>query len=134
MFDDDVARYKKKATKKSPPKAKHKHEFEECILEYPSKSFDKTKGFIDKVEGCFGRYCVICGRIHFGGLTDHFVRAPYGNSYVLRMSEKAKRELNPETRTLPTFWVDGFLKTKYIDLESKKEAGAYAPANKEFKE
>ena len=126
MYNDEVIKYKKKAKKKVPKKAKHKHEFADCVFEYNMKSYDREKGFVVKPIGQdFGGYCVICGRIHrgigLGGLTNWYTKTLYGASVCYKLSDEAKKELDPKTRTLPTFWVDDYFNQKFVDLDAKKD-------------
>lgn len=128
MFDE-VPKYKKKSTKRAPPKSKHKHRFEECILEYEGRTYNKERGFVKKPDRSFGRYCVICGRIHIGGLNDHMEKVPYGNCVVYRHTDYAKKELDHETRTLPTFWVDDLWKQKFVYLDDVIEGKSASKTN-----
>lgn len=126
-FDDDVVRYRKKSKRRPPAKSKHKHEFQPCVFEYEDIMFDRARGFINKPEHSFrmGGYCPVCGKI---GITDHeWMRTvpvkPGGSAVRIVNTEDTERELNPATRTLPTFFLEDRWGQKYVDLNS---GGKYA--------
>lgn len=112
--------YKKKSQAKPPKKSKHKHEYEPCVLEYNDIRFSQEHGIVyDRPRARFDRYCPVCGKL--GGLESKDVerwyrsdRAGYRITHVL--SEEGEREMNPETRTLPTFWVDDPYFPKYVEV------------------
>lgn len=60
--------YRKKAKKRKPKKANHKHEFEPVILKYFNKqlTFSKTNGFIGGIDYNRGSRCKICGLLRHG--------------------------------------------------------------------
>lgn len=118
-YQEDVAKYRKKSQKKTPRKSKHKHDYQPCVLQYERAEFDKVHGFTPTgIEERVGSYCPICGKI---GEVD-FIRwwfTAWNQEHSTCWSEpteEAKRELNPETRTLPTFWA-GDMFAKYVDIE-----------------
>lgn len=119
-FDDDVARYHKKSKRKPPAESKHKHEFKPCVFEYEDIIFDNAHGFINKPEHSFamGGYCHICGKI---GATNHIWTSivpvkPNSTAVCVVDTEEARAELDPSTRTLPTFFLKDRWFQKYVDL------------------
>lgn len=102
----DTPRYRKRAKHASPKKSNHKHDFHPCVYEYPS-STQATKTTI-------GTYCPICGKIGRVFDSDQCVRPL---NYPPTYTEAAKKELDPATRTLPTFPLEDPFRQKYIKQE-----------------
>lgn len=118
MYEDEVAPYKKKARHKPPKKSKHKHDYQPCIFEYDGIRLDKVHGFVPKPDTDFGSYCVICGKI---GGSDHdrwtrWVSHTNGRAGRSEYTEEARIELNPATRTLPTFRIEDIWSQKYVTI------------------
>lgn len=108
---DEVPRYKKKSKKKPPRKSDHKHVFEPCVLEYPRGWFKKQYEQNEDRNVAIGSYCPLCGKVgDFNWVEFEFVW--FNDS----MSEEVEMEINPETRTLPTFWCDDPFQ-KFVDIE-----------------
>lgn len=120
MVYDEIPRYKKKAKPKTTPKAKHKHKYEPCVLEYEYP--DSIAMLNHKTKGCtISSYCPICGKIGSCDVTRWYKPVKTGDGYKIELTEEAKQELNPTTRTVPTFWVDDWLFPKYVDLSESEE-------------
>ena len=125
-YNDDEVRYKKKSNSRPPKKANHKHLCEPCIISYPNEWWAKEHLRTDKTHDVIGIYCPICGKI--GELKDRarwymkdtvFVGNVQFTENVL--TEEGKKEMNPETRTLPTFKVkDPF--DKFVVLVDEEES------------
>ncbi len=82
--------------------------FKPCVFEYSGIKLDGAHGFIPgPTEYWIGSYCDICGKVGPGG-NRWFQWVPYnGGSFgKFEPTEEAKRQLDPETRTLPTFHLD----------------------------
>lgn len=126
MLDDETVRYKKKAKKKTPKKADHKHEFVTCVYGYNKRVFSKERGFENVPDLSIRTYCPVCGKVGTSFdyeneryVLDNTVRKP---SYIcpdFDWTDEAKREFNPKTRTLPYFWIKDKWFTKYVELEDK---------------
>ena len=109
---------------KPPKKSKHKHVFEHCILEYDDLRFSKEHGLThDKPAAIIGMYCPICGKLsEVEDLERWFVCKKYYSAIIHthysndKPTEEYARELNPATRTLPTFKVDNPWFTKFVTL------------------
>lgn len=120
--DDQRNRRYKMSRAKAPKKSSHKHLSEPCVLEYPAQWFIKGVQNQD-MRATIGAYCPICGKvgtieferwyIKRGGAADK-----YPGFYWHENTPEAERELNPETRTLPTFMVKDPL-VKFVDLDDK---------------
>lgn len=114
-YDDQSIPYRKKASKKNPKKSDHKHDFQPCVFEYYCQHLNRERGFIKEKEACCGTYCVICGKI--GSRENQYERIqdplrPHVYSY--QKTDECKRQIDPATRTLPTFWLDDYFKTKFV--------------------
>lgn len=108
-FTDDIPKYKKKSQKKPPKKAKHKHLSEPCVIDVPRDWYKKEHERSGEMKSDIYGYCPICGKVtefypdrdrwlthvrHYDGPFTYLETVP---------TEECARELNPETRTLPTF-------------------------------
>lgn len=119
--DRDNLKYRKKSRRKSPKKANHKHEFQPCVFEYEGVEFNSIHGIIPTSEHQFsmGGYCRICGKI--GDTSHQWTRLvnvkPDSCAVRVEDTEEAKRELNPETRTLPTFFLERRWFQKYVNIK-----------------
>lgn len=118
IYNDEAAPYRKKARHNAPKKSKHKHKYQPCVFEYDGVQLDKAHGFIPKKETGFGSYCTVCGKIG-GSTSEKWTRwvplngGPAGRS---EYTDEAKVELNPATRTLPTFRIDDIFSQKFISV------------------
>ena len=123
MIEDEVPRYKKKSQKKPPAKAKHKHEYTNCVFGFNGMRFSKERGFEPEPDVTIGTYCPICGKI--GGTFDNaevwIVDKRLGpHCLTYEWTDAAKREFNATTRTLPYFWLGDRWLAKYVNLEDKE--------------
>lgn len=113
---NDIPKYRKKSTARPPAKAKHKHVYEPCLIEYPLDWWNKPherKHYIPYLQ--FSAYCPVCGKIGEVDRERWFTTVKKHNGICIYLesvyTEEAKRELNPATRTLPVFKVaDPFAK------------------------
>ena len=129
MIDDEVPKYKKKSQKVTPKKADHKHEAAFCVYEYTTDRYTIEHGH-EKLPACaIGTYCTICGKIltvTLKELNNPYVEKTSENTWNwlvpigCKWSELGLREINPETRTLPTFVLNDYWKQKFINLEELK--------------
>ena len=110
-----LTRYRKKKKKKVPKKIDHVHEPAYCV--YLAKDEVPVYGTNTKLH--ITKYCTICGKRigKYGDLEkDGWVYNTAQRPWIsMDWTDKAKRELNPETRTLPYFEVASFF-SKYFDL------------------
>lgn len=116
-YMDDQMPHKKKAKRKGIKKTDHKHDFQPCVFEYSTEKFDKHRGMLPSTEESIGSYCTICGKIgdKYCPLVFEFVPFRQGGHIGRNEhTEEAKRELNPETRTFPTFHLNDYFRDKFI--------------------
>lgn len=124
LSDEDIRNRRQKISRTKPPKkATHKHIYEPCVFEFNSPRFTKDHGVVyDKPGACIGAYCPVCGKV--GDLPERerwyasrYISHPtFGSCIEPYETDECKNELNPATRTLPTFWVEDRWFTKYVDL------------------
>lgn len=119
IYEEESVRHKKRSKAKPPKKADHKHLFEPCVLEYKSRRFDKAHGMVcDEPDARIDSYCPVCGKI--GGLLDEsrwWKWERFHSYWKHERTEEAVRELSPETRTLPTFFIEDGWFAKYVELK-----------------
>lgn len=101
---EEIPRYRKKAVKKVPKKADHKHEYESVILSYinPQSTFSPERGFIPGRDYAAGRRCRICGRLDYGFAdssnprVETVIRIPWQNG-----TERKSKLIAEQYRHLP---------------------------------
>lgn len=128
MYIEEVPRYKKKSRVKPPRKAKHKHVFEPCVFEFNGCRISKEHGITyDKPSAEIRSYCPICGKTGWVVDKDRWYatrtiyHAMFGSVLETYETDECKRELDPKTRTLPTFWVEDQWFTKYVEIPEVQE-------------
>lgn len=118
-FVENKLRHKKKSQTRPPRKSDHQHHWEQCVIEFERRSFSKERGYVAVPDCGFGAYCPVCGKLNLGKV-DHYRWWRRPDPYHCTLSDEAQRELNPSTRTLPTFHVDDWLRAKFVNLEGNK--------------
>ena len=109
---NDIPKYKKKSNKKPPKKAKHKHLCEPCVVEYPEDWYLKEHLRSGKTKSFIYGYCPICGKIttnlpHEEQWYERVEVSDDGLIYWTTVpTDECMKELDPLTRTLPTFKTD----------------------------
>ena len=115
---DDLPRYRKKAKKKTPAKADHKHEFVNCVYEIDTERLDPSHGFVTDTRFSIGTYCRVCGKIgtHFDrSWRDSDPVPSWCRMFCEKWSARAEAEFNEATRTLPLFRIHDLFKQKYVE-------------------
>lgn len=110
---------------KANKKSKHKHQYEECLIEYRwnFKSNVFTQEEKERIHTSLSSYCTICGKI--GGIIK--------NSKYQKEIEVLQEQSQTESNfwisisgeeiykmyhdKLPVFFVEDIFKEKYVDLE-----------------
>ena len=88
---------------KSNRKSKHKHHYEECLIQYHLPRSTRTYILLYS-------YCIICGKIG-----DKFKEdTPIGKCYSLITDEELYEKYHDK---LPVFFVEDIYKEKYVDLK-----------------
>lgn len=115
---DDSTRYRKKAKKKTPAKADHRHEFVNCVYEIETIRLDEAHGFVPDSRFSIGTYCPVCGKIgtHSDEVWQEKELVPrWRGLYDMKWSERAKTEFDEKTRTLPFFRIHDLFKQKFVE-------------------
>ena len=105
---------------KSNRKSKHKHHYEECLIQY--KWNFKSTVFTDKIHTSLHSYCTICGKIgdrfkDDKSIVKDYIRevnSPIGKCYSRISDEELYEKYHNK---LPVFFVEDIYKEKYVDLE-----------------
>ena len=100
---------------KSTRKSKHKHQYNECLIQYHLPR--NTRTYISLYS-----YCIICGKIGDKFKEDksivkdyrRTVVTPIGKCYALISDEELYEKYHDK---LPVFFVEDDFKEKYVDLE-----------------
>ena len=109
---------------KSNRKSKHKHQYEECLIQYKwnFKSNAFTQEEKERIHTSLSSYCTICGKIgsrfdeNKSIVTDYVrtVDTPIGKCYSRISDEELYEKYHNK---LPVFFVEDIYKEKYVDLE-----------------
>ena len=102
---------------KSNRKSKHKHQYEECLIQYKSTFIGKTHLNTDLYT-----YCTICGKINERfkenkSIVKDYVRTvdtPIGKCYSRISDEELYEKYHNK---LPVLFVEDIFKEKYVDLK-----------------
>ncbi|MDD6293045.1 MAG: hypothetical protein PUA71_04305 [Eubacteriales bacterium] len=125
ITNNEIPKYKKPTKSnisKSNRKAKHKHHYEECLIQYNMKI-----GLINKPSiliTSLGSYCTICGKIGDRFKKDKSIVKDYirtvntsmGKCYSLITDEELYERYKDK---LPVFFVEDIWKDKYVNLGTK---------------
>ena len=120
--ENEIPKYlkqKESNISKSNRKSKHKHQYEECLIQYGSTFAGKTCLNIGLYT-----YCTICGKINERfkenkSIVKDYVRTvdtPIGKCYS-RISDEELYERYKDK--LPVFFVEDIWKDKYVNLGTK---------------
>lgn len=120
--EQEVPKYKKSKDSnisKSNRKTKHKHKYEECIIQYPFTFAGKNN---IRTQLC--SYCTICGKIGDRFKEDksivkdyeRIVKSPINGvrCYSIISGEELYEKYHDK---MPVFFIEGIYKEKYVDLE-----------------
>lgn len=118
--DDEVGKYKKQTESnisKSNRKSKHKHQYNECLIQY---NFNFT-GRIH-ITTYLRSYCIICGKIgdrfkENKSIVNDYLRTIHtsvGKCYSVMSGTELYERYHDK---LPVFFVEDMFKDKYINSE-----------------
>ena len=122
--EDAEPKYRKEAKKSSPPKAKHRHEYENCVFQCETESYiDDTARKLPTHTMSIGSFCPICGKVET--VSDARWRSgihykPDILDWLKEWSPEAIAQFDEKTRTLPMFLLTGkhLYFTKSVDLST----------------
>lgn len=127
-IEQEISKYLKSAesdVSKSNRKSKHKHQYEECLIQYKwnFKSNAFTQEEKERIHTSLSSYCTICGKI--GGIIKNSKyqkeidvlqkQRQTGNNFWISISGEEIYEMYHDK--LPVFFVEDIYKEKYVDLE-----------------
>lgn len=118
--ENEIPKYLKSTesdVSKSNRKSKHKHQYEECLIQYESTFVGKTRR-----HTILNAYCTICGKIgsvknrKYETELEHLRKLRQGDSksYVFISDEEIYERYHDK---MPVFFVENIFKEKYVDLE-----------------
>lgn len=121
---DGPIKHRKRSKKRPPAKAGHKHDFQPCMFQTYRKHFDRVHGYVQTGEPSFsfGSYCPICGKTSRSDIDQWLLWVPLhpgSQGGRFEYTDRAKAELDPATRTLPTFIINDRFPPKYVSLENQ---------------
>lgn len=109
---------------KSNRKSKHKHHYEECLIQYKwnfkSNAFAQEEK--ERIHTSLSSYCTICGKINERfkenkSIVKDYIRefnSPIGKCYSRISDEELYEKYHNK---LPVFFVEDIYKEKHVDLE-----------------
>ena len=127
-IEQEIPKYLKSAesdVSKSNRKSKHKHQYEECLIQYKwnFKSNAFTQEEKERIHTSLSSYCTICGKI--GGIIKNSKyqkeidvlqkQRQTGSNFWISLSGEEIYKMYHDR--LPIFFVEDIFKEKYVDLE-----------------
>ena len=117
-YEAEIPKYlkqKESNISKSNRKSKHKHHYEECLIQYPFS-------FAGKIHTItyLHSYCTICGKIGDklkDSIVKDYIRSELHNRKTIYSVMSGTELYEKYHDKLPVFFVDDIFKEKYIDLE-----------------
>lgn len=122
-YNDEIPKYikqKESNVSKANKKSKHKHKYEECLIQYNMKI-----GLINKptmLVTSLSSYCIICGKIgdkFKDSIVTDYLKSEYINGKKFYSVMSGEELYEKYHNRLPVFFVDDILQDKYINLEQK---------------
>lgn len=126
-IEQEIPKYlkqKESDVSKSNRKSKHKHQYEECLIQYKwnFKSNAFTQEEKERIHTSLSSYCTICGKI--GGIIKNSKyqkeidvlqkqRQTRSNFWISISGEEIYEMYHDK---LPVFFVDNIFTEKYVDL------------------
>lgn len=128
ITDSEIPKYfkqKESNISKANKKSKHKHQYEECLIQYNMKI-----GLINKpttLVTSLHSYCTICGKIGDRFKEDRSivkdyrrtVDTPIGKCYQMISDEELYEKYHDK---LPVFFVEDYWKDGYVNLERENNS------------
>lgn len=125
ITENEIPKYlkqKESNISKSNRKSKHRHQYEECLIQYNFRYANN-----DNLMTTLYSYCTICGKIGDRFKEDksivkdyrRTVDTPIGKCYSLISDEELYEEYHDK---LPVFFVEDIFKEKYVNLMLSDES------------
>lgn len=127
-IEQEIPKYLKSAesdVSKSNRKSKHKHQYEECLIQYKwnFKSNAFTQEEKERIHTSLSSYCTICGKI--GGIIKNSKyqkeidvlqkQRQTGSNFWISLSGEEIYKMYHDK--LPVFFVDNIFTEKYVNLK-----------------
>lgn len=126
--EQEIPKYlkqKESDVSKARKKSKHKHQYEECLLQYRRnfKSNVFTQEEKDKIHTSLSGYCAVCGKIkgylqngkYHTEIEELQKERQNGKPYLVGISEEEIYERYHDK--LPIFFIEDYWKDGYVNLE-----------------
>ena len=100
---------------KSNRKSKHKHHYEECLIQHPFSFAGKTS-----IHTQLCSYCTICGNIGDklkDSIVKDYIKSELHNRRIIYSVMSGTELYEKYHNKLPVFFVEDIYKEKYVDLE-----------------
>ena len=100
---------------KSNRKSKHKHHYEECLIQHPFSFAGKTS-----IHTQLCSYCIICGKIGDklkDSIVKDYIKSELHNRRIIYSVMSGTELYEKYHNKLPVFFVEDIYKEKYVDLE-----------------
>lgn len=117
MDEQEIPKYKKSTESnisKSNRKAKHKHQYKECLIQYPISFAGK-----DRIQTHLCSYCIICGKIGDrvkDSIVKDYIKSELHNRRTIYSVMSGTELYEKYHNKMPVFFVKDMLE-KYIDFE-----------------
>lgn len=126
--ENEIPKYLKSTesnVSKSNRKSKHKHHYEECLIQYKFSFLNSPNK--NHIHTSLHIYCTICGKIgnkfnENKSIVKDYIRTadtPIGKCYSRISDEELYEEYHDK---LPVFFVEDIFKDKYVDLEQNDKS------------
>lgn len=118
--ENEITKYLKSTESnisKSNRKSKHKHQYEECLIQYRSTFIGKTH-----LNTGLYTYCTICRKINERfkenkSIVKDYIREVNSSTYKYYFHIPDEELYEKYHDKLPVFFVEDIYKEKYVDLE-----------------
>lgn len=121
IAENEIPKYlkqKESNVSKSNRKLKHKHSYEECLIQYPFSFVGKNS-----MQTQLCSYCTICGKIGDrlkGSIVKDYIKSELHNRGIIYSIMSGTELYEQYHDKLPVFFIEDICKEKYVDLEQKK--------------
>ena len=118
MDEQEIPKYKKSTESnisKSNRKAKHKHQYKECLIQHPISFAGK-----DRIQTHLCSYCITCGKIGDrvkDSIVKDYIKSELHNRRTIYSVMSGTELYEKYHNKMPVFFVKDIWKEKYVDLE-----------------
>lgn len=122
IAENEIPKYlkqKESDISKSNRKSKHKHHYEECLIQYPFSFVGKNS-----IQTQLCSYCIICGKICDrvkDSIVKDYIKSELHNRRIIYSIMPGTELYEKYHDKLPVFFVDDIFTNNYINLNISKE-------------